>query len=59
MYMVMEKGGKCHLLNADLRFSQAHDKVIEETYRITGTINVLVSNHGTQSMKASINEVNE
>jgi NAD(P)-dependent dehydrogenase (short-subunit alcohol dehydrogenase family) len=59
MHMVKEKGGKCHLLSADLRTSQACKKVIEETYRIMGTINILVLNHGTQSMKDSIIDVSE
>ncbi|OBT81495.1 hypothetical protein VE02_09675 [Pseudogymnoascus sp. 03VT05] len=59
MHMVKEKGGKCHLLSADLRTSQACKKVIEETYHIMGTINILVLNHGTQSMKDSIDDVSE
>ncbi|KFX91443.1 hypothetical protein O988_07753 [Pseudogymnoascus sp. VKM F-3808] len=59
MHMVKEKGRKCHILSADLRTSSACKKVIEETYHIMGTINILVLNHGTQSMKDSIDDVSE
>jgi NAD(P)-dependent dehydrogenase (short-subunit alcohol dehydrogenase family) len=59
MNMVQEKGGKCQLLSADLRNSQACKRVIEESYRTMETINVLVLNNGTQSMKDSIDEVSE
>lgn len=57
--LVKEKGGKCHLLSADLRTSQACKNVIEESYRSMGTINILVLNHGTQTMKDSIDEISE
>ncbi|KFY28174.1 hypothetical protein V491_00597 [Pseudogymnoascus sp. VKM F-3775] len=59
MHLVKEKGGTCHLLSADLKTSQACKSVIEEAYRTMGTINILALNHGTQSMKESIDEVSE
>ncbi|KAL5345795.1 hypothetical protein ACLOAV_009549 [Pseudogymnoascus australis] len=57
--LVKEKGGKCHLVSADLRTSQACKNVIEESYRTMGTINILVLNHGTQTMRDSIVEISE
>jgi len=57
--LVEEKGGKVHLLAADLRTSGACKKVVEKAVEKMGGINTLALNHGTQVMKESIADLSE
>lgn len=57
--LVEEKGGKTHLLAADLRTSGACKKVVEKALDTMGRINTLALNHGTQVMKETIDELSE
>jgi len=57
--LVEEKGGKIHLLSADLRTASACKKIVEKAVQAMGTINTLALNHGTQVMKESIDELSE
>jgi NAD(P)-dependent dehydrogenase (short-subunit alcohol dehydrogenase family) len=59
LHLVEKKGGKVHLLRADLRNAQACKEVVEKAHHSMGTINILVLNHGTQSMKTDISEISE
>lgn len=57
--LVEEKGGKIHLLAADLRTSGACKKIVEKAVQGMGSINILALNHGTQIMKETIDELSE
>jgi len=57
--LVREKGGKTHLIQADLRSHQACKNVVEKALQAMGRINVLVLNHGTQQMEKTIAELSE
>ncbi len=58
--LVREKGGKIHLLTADLRSAQACKNIVEKAKEaMGGRINILVLNHGFQDMKDTIDELSE
>lgn len=57
--LVGEKGGKLHLIQADLREAAKCKSVVEEALKTMGGINVLVLNHGFQMMKETIAELSE
>jgi NAD(P)-dependent dehydrogenase (short-subunit alcohol dehydrogenase family) len=57
--LVKEKGGKVHLISADLRNQQTCKNVVQKATDIMGRINILVLNHGTQMMKETIAELSE
>jgi NAD(P)-dependent dehydrogenase (short-subunit alcohol dehydrogenase family) len=57
--LVREKGGQVHLIPADLRSHQACKNVVEKAIQAMGRINILCLNHGTQSMKESIDDLDE
>jgi NAD(P)-dependent dehydrogenase (short-subunit alcohol dehydrogenase family) len=57
--LVKEKGGKVHLISADLRSQQACKNVVQKAIDAMGKINILVLNHGTQMMKETIEELSE
>jgi NADPH:quinone reductase-like Zn-dependent oxidoreductase len=57
--LVRAKGGQIHLLQADLRKQQECKSVVEKAVQAMGRINILVLNHGTQTMKESISELSE
>lgn len=57
--LVRAKGGEIHLLQADLRKQQECKSVVEKAVQAMGRINILVLNHGTQTMKESISELSE
>lgn len=57
--LVQEKGGKIHLLTADLRSHEACKNIVNEALAAMGRINILVLNHGTQEMRESIADVSE
>jgi len=57
--LVREKGGKLHIIAADLRSQQACKTVVEKAIENMGTINILVLNHGFQMMKETIDELSE
>jgi len=57
--LVQEKGGKLHLLSADLRNQQACKNVVEKAKELLGNINILVLNHGTQMMQETIDDLSE
>lgn len=57
--LVEKKGGKLHLLQADLRKQEACKDVVEKAKKAMGSINILVLNHGTQMMKNDISELSE
>lgn len=57
--LVEEKGGKVHLIQADLRSQQACKNVAEKAKEKMGRINILVLNHGTQMMRESIADLSE
>lgn len=57
--LVKEKGGKVHLISADLRSQQDCKNVVEKAKEAMGRINILVLNHGTQMMKETIAELPE
>lgn len=59
LQLVERKGGKVHLLQADLRKQEHCKEVVEKAYRNMGTINILVLNHGTRMMKNDISELSE
>ncbi len=54
-----QKGGKLHLLSADLRSHQACKNIVEKTLEAMGRINILVLNHGFQMMQNTIAELSE
>jgi NAD(P)-dependent dehydrogenase (short-subunit alcohol dehydrogenase family) len=57
--LVEKKGGKLHLLQADLKKLQDCKEVVEKSLKTMGNINILVLNHGTQMMKEDISELSE
>jgi len=57
--LVKEKGGKVHLLQADLRSHKECKRVVDKAVEAMGRINILALNHGTQMMKESISEISE
>ncbi|CAL3967502.1 hypothetical protein PZA11_003786 [Diplocarpon coronariae] len=57
--LAAEKGGKIHLIQADLRKAEACKSVVEEAVTKMGRVNVLVLNHGYQMMKETIGELSE
>ena len=57
--LVQEKGGKLHLLQADLRLQEQCKTVAEKARQLMGTINVLVLNHGTQKVQEDIGDIPE
>jgi NAD(P)-dependent dehydrogenase (short-subunit alcohol dehydrogenase family) len=57
--LVQEKGGKVHLITADLRSHQACKNVVEKALQLMGTINILVLNHGFQMMQEKIDDLSE
>jgi NAD(P)-dependent dehydrogenase (short-subunit alcohol dehydrogenase family) len=57
--LVRAKGGQIHLLQADLRKQQECKSVVEKAVEAMGGINILVLNHGTQTMKETISELSE
>ena len=57
--LVREKGGKIHLLSADLRSHQACKNIVEKALEAMGRINILVLNHGFQMMQNTIAELSE
>jgi len=58
--LVNEKGGKIHLLTADLRSAQACKNIVEKAKEaMGGRINILVLNHGFQDMKETIDDLSE
>lgn len=57
--LVQEKGGKIHLVSADLQSRAACKNVVEKATQAMGGINILALNHGTQRMRGSIEELTE
>jgi len=57
--LVQEKGGKLHLLTADLRSAQACKNIVEKAIEAMGRINILVLNHGFQMMQETIADLSE
>jgi len=57
--LVEEKGGKCHLIQADLQSSKTCKSVVDEALKVMGAINILALNHGTQMMRETIAELSE
>ncbi|KAG0646018.1 putative oxidoreductase [Hyphodiscus hymeniophilus] len=57
--LVEEKGGKLHLQQADLKEQKSCKEVVEEAKKNMGAINILVLNHGTQTMVNDISELSE
>lgn len=57
--LIEKKGGKVHLLQADLRKQQDCKEVVEKAQKAMGSINILVLNHGTQMMINDISELSE
>lgn len=57
--LVQEKGGKVHLITADLRSHQACKNVVGKALEAMGAINILVLNHGFQMMQETIADVSE
>ncbi|TAQ90184.1 hypothetical protein B7494_g1486 [Chlorociboria aeruginascens] len=57
--LVREKGGKLHLVSADLKSQQACKDVVAKALEKMGGIDILVLNHGRQMMKETIAELSE
>lgn len=57
--LVEEKGGKLHLLQADLRSHGKCKEVTDKAIKNMGRINVLVLNHGFQMMQETIADLSE
>jgi len=57
--LVEAKGGKLTLLQADLTKQVDCKSVVEKAVQAMGGINILVLNHGTQTMKDDISEISE
>jgi len=57
--LVESKGGKLHLLEADLRSPKACKHVVEKAMEAMGRINILVLNHGFQMMQKTIHDLSE
>lgn len=57
--LVKEKGGKIHLISADLRSQQACKNVVQKAIEAMGRIGVLVLNHATQMLQETIADLSE
>jgi len=57
--LVTEKGGKLHLIPADLKSQQTCKTVVEQALAAMGHINILVLNHGYQMMQETIADLSE
>jgi NAD(P)-dependent dehydrogenase (short-subunit alcohol dehydrogenase family) len=57
--LVQEKGGKIHLITADVRSYQACKNVVVKALEAMGAINILVLNHGFQMMRETILDLPE
>lgn len=57
--LVREKGGKIHLIPADLRSHQACKNVVDKALEAMGAINILALNHGFQMMRETIADLPE
>lgn len=57
--LVELKGGRLHLVAADLRSSSQCKSVVEKARQGMGGVDVLVLNHGTQMMRESIDDLSE
>ncbi|KAL3424618.1 oxidoreductase C4H3.08 [Phlyctema vagabunda] len=57
--LVAEKGGKLHLLEADLRSQQTCKDIVAKAVETMGSINILVLNHGFQMMQETIDDLSE
>ena len=57
--LVQEKGGKLHLLQADLREREKCKEVVEKARKEMGAINILVLNHATQTLVEDISDLSE
>ncbi|CAD6500442.1 BgTH12-07619 [Blumeria graminis f. sp. triticale] len=57
--LVESRGGKLHLIQADLQGQKACADVVTKAKDLMGSINILVLNHGYQMMKEDISELNE
>ena len=55
--LVQEKGGKLHLIQADLRLQEQCKTVAEKARQLMGTVNILVLNHGTQKVQQDITDI--
>jgi NAD(P)-dependent dehydrogenase (short-subunit alcohol dehydrogenase family) len=59
MKLVQEKGGKLHLIQADLTSHQTCKSVVNQALAAMGRINILVLNHGYQMMQETISDLSE
>jgi len=57
--LVGEKGGKLHLIQADVTSHEICQKVVKEALEKMDRINILVLNHGFQMMQETIAELSE
>lgn len=57
--LVEQKGGKIHLVQADLRSHETCKSVVDKALKTMGRINILVLNHGYQMMQESIDDISE
>lgn len=57
--LVEKKGGKLHLIPADLQSHKTCKEVVEKAKELMGRINILVLNHGTQMMVEKIADLSE
>jgi NAD(P)-dependent dehydrogenase (short-subunit alcohol dehydrogenase family) len=57
--LVQERGGRAHLIQADLTNEQTCKDVVDKAIGYMGRINILVLNHGPEVMKETIEEVTE
>lgn len=54
-----KKGGKCHIVAADLRDKKTCKAVVDEAYKKMGAINILINNHAVQQTIDSIIDLTE
>jgi NAD(P)-dependent dehydrogenase (short-subunit alcohol dehydrogenase family) len=57
--LVEKKGGKLHLIPADLQSQKTCKEVVDKALETMGRINILVLNHGTQMMVEDIKDLSE
>jgi len=57
--LVEKKGGKLHLIPADLQSQKTCKEVVDKALEVMGRINILVLNHGTQMMVEDIKDLSE
>ncbi|EPQ63782.1 NADP(+)-dependent dehydrogenase [Blumeria graminis f. sp. tritici 96224] len=57
--LVESRGGKLHLIQADLQGQKACADVVTKAKDLMGSINILVLNHGYQMMKEDISELDK